>query len=1136
MHALASDISIGFDGAVRGNGTTGARSAIGIHVNTDQFFANPLCYGRTLQNCSGNGTAELRAAIAAARLALEISSVRTILHAVLSGDARYVISTILSGRLLLYDATCRLVNAQDWNELRMLCDALTQAGVEVTWSWVPRHRNRMADEWANAALDNRPPNTDVRNVDGAIALTEAKVSELVLRCCSSRQRTLRTLPSSLLPLWCHFITSIVERYTHTHTHTFLRMLVWCAPVVISHNHPSIRSRSDFKSLRAHLTLLQQNQYLHDTIEDILSNPPMHSSSAPPSPDEAKTLDVLCSRGLPDKCLKTSPSTVASPSPDTVKSFASFFPQADLPEPIDENGATAAACLCTFSQVLRAARSLKRGTSPGLCGWTSELLMGALTMCCPTVRNAWVEVFTRILAGRISAAEKSLLQTSVGVPLFVPSKNKIRPLQIFSTFRKVAWKIALEDKVTSDPMLSASGQCAFRVGASQTASHILHSLVDAGYTVIAQDGVNAFNCASRRAMRAHVHTHRTHYSSAIALWNMCYAEAAKVLLFGPDGLPYGSVSVSTGSAQGCVSAQWSFSTATCKSMCLHRYNHVSIVDDLYTFDRDPQTALNIADQVCSSLETDVSLSLHKYMILTPAPLANIVVPPRFAAATVSTSVIHFLGTFASYRHAHPAAVQSATKLIAEKFKIKINALRDLTLVPNARKQCLWQVLIAASRHFQYFARTLNPDVSHSIFTSLDEQLMAIADLILPHWIPAHEVQSFLATPLVHRGLGLLPYSLLHEHMWAEAAVIAAPVMRQLNVPLRPPTQRSDPSLISAWKRLTRTSTSQLSHSPHWISQWPATPSTRLSNAEFDFFVANHVDRLQPRNYLCTLTCIQLTTLDTQAYTKHVKTCAHCGAIAFHLRHEGVNNALHRTLKRHGVSSTLNPPDLPRPENSRGGPDLMVYHQVGPSEVAGGVAQCITAVDVAITTERLVVARRNFKLRAYREFANRTSFSILPFIMDNKGFHTEACITFLRNLVGVAPDLVPQALVETQFALLRGQMRGLLHLHARAPQPTPLLIYDSADTSVIATVNPANTIDHLPSSQTVSHQGATHASPASSTVAQQGHPIMMPRRTNSIVSDDVHVATPPHPNDADRLRASASNPPENVVHLNRPQGSP
>ena len=270
---------------------------------------------------------------------------------------------------------------------------------------------------------------------------------------------------------------------------------------------------------------------------------------------------------------------------------------------------------------------------------------------------------------------------------------------------------------------------------------------------------------------------------------------------------------------------------------------------------------------------------------------------------------------------------------------------------------------------------------------------------------------------------MPYRDLHETMRAKAELDAAPFMTKIGLhPILGNQHASSVSALHVWHNSSKT-VHDIKHTAFpWTMIWRTNQATTLSDSDFDFALGLMTDSLTPRRYKCPIDHQDIGTLTPYAYTRHILSCLHCGAPAFHLRHEYVNNALHKVFKFHGMHSTLNPTDLPRPQNTKGGADLILY------------SDQIYAIDVAITapTQRQLNQRYAFKMRTYAEFSSLTKFATFPFVMDATGRIHHSTSQMLRSIAQNENNdaLVRDARVHTLFALFKGQRLGIDVLHARS----------------------------------------------------------------------------------------------------------
>jgi hypothetical protein len=172
-------------------------------------------------------------------------------------------------------------------------------------------------------------------------------------------------------------------------------------------------------------------------------------------------------------------------------------------------------------------------------------------------------------------------------------------------------------------------------------------------------------------------------------------------------------------------------------------------------------------------------------------------------------------------------------------------------------------------------------------------------------------------------------------------------------------------------------------------------------------------LEPQRYLCPLLNIDIGDLSSVDYTEHILRCSHCGAALFHLRHEFVGSAYHRTSRYWDYLTEHNPKGFPVPGKRRGGPDLLQYLDE------------VMAVDFSIEIGR---GRFTRKIRHYEEFEQATTFRTIPYVMSPQAMidsKTESLMTSWR----VPRKYLREIFENTQFALLKGEYLGVKVLHGR-----------------------------------------------------------------------------------------------------------
>ena len=140
-----SHVVLNSDGACRGNGSKNCTSSIGVYVAD---LSSPFCTS-TLTTDLTNNQSELSSATCAVQTAIHISRLHDSLRIfTIEMDSSYVIAGCLSGRATRNAAFSKRqtsANESHWNKLHVAIDEAIRIGLSLTWTWVPRHRNRCAD-------------------------------------------------------------------------------------------------------------------------------------------------------------------------------------------------------------------------------------------------------------------------------------------------------------------------------------------------------------------------------------------------------------------------------------------------------------------------------------------------------------------------------------------------------------------------------------------------------------------------------------------------------------------------------------------------------------------------------------------------------------------------------------------------------------------------------------------------------------------------------------------------------------------------------------------------------------------------------------------------------------------------------
>jgi len=244
----------------------------------------------------------------------------------------------------------------------------------------------------------------------------------------------------------------------------------------------------------------------------------------------------------------------------------------------------------------------------------------------------------------------------------------------------------------------------------------------------------------------------------------------------------------------------------------------------------------------------------------------------------------------------------------------------------------------------------------------------------------------------------------------------------------------------------------------MSIWPTSIYTRLTDEETRTGLRRLLNCLPPRPHTCTLTLTRLSQLPPQQYTRHVLTCASCGARNYHHRHEKVVHGVARTLNHHGIRAEANPTNLPIPGNDRGGPDIKA------------ITEQMMLVDVAVTCDppngnvsQRIQTVNNMRLTKYKPMQN-TAWTILPLVCT---IHGEISHTVKPQFQRWSQSCVSETLQQDLYiriAIIKGFHAGIEVLHT--------LHGTEESIPTVLPLNPSNSRDSCPNSNLSFAAGAEH----------------------------------------------------------------
>jgi ribonuclease HI len=1038
-------ITISFDGAMRGNGINNKeqhqKGSIGVFV---ERYSCSFSVGKELKDAYTNNQAEIAAAIQAVNTAINITNKHGPKSFTIQGDSAHVISKIMNGDLTGYVLRKGEVNSHKWVELKGSLENLQHLFSDFSFKWVPREKNREPDELANAVLDNRPPNPNILS-SLSFSFDHSFIDTLILQLQTTKLSTLRTLPDSLALLWQSFMTNILAKYsTNKEEQTFTRKLFTILPHILSLPAHNIQNTSIFSRIKAHIILLNDDQYLQESIillQEKISNFQQAERQKNPA-NEEKRIKTLCSRGLFHKCLPGEDIELAEPSSENIEKIRNLFPKHELPNPLD----IIRAHPCTFSEVKAVFRKLKRGKSPGLSGWTRELLYPLFQQPSPIVQSIIAHLFSDFTNTNLTEVEKNFFLNGILSPLtYKSSPGKIRPIIIPDAFFKIAWSVVIGS--VNDPNISNNSSHTFnRKGSAQLSLVAVQQALQENEDVICMDAENAYNTVLRKAAFQYLEKHKNYYYRCFPLINLMYCNPSKATWY-HLGSAIASIDITAGTRQGCVSGMWFYTLATLELNMKHRKFITQTADDVHII----KNAIGKVTEIVEDFKSiGQNIAGKKLKIISSKP--TLILPQCIKHGEIHRNATKILGGIVSPKGAKEEGEIEITNPILSKISKKYKSI--LSLPTSLQNKFL--IFHALSLDYLYFCETFFIETRNFFFEKLESILLdTFCTLFSLHRdnqgeLPSHFV--FLFSPVKDGGFGCFPYAHTHDFFLQKAKARAVEYIRSFFFPDFHPTHDGatrntpHPSLKSLWTSIHRTDFAPISHAKQqmragafstsnffsWLTTWPTNSITTLSDEEFLFACRFRLSHLTPRPYPCPREEICLSSLSPYQYTQHIVSCIHCAAQNFHIRHEKVNNMLHKTCQYHSFHTIANPKGLPIPKHTKGGADLLAL----------GSSSHIFALDVALakekketeTNERLAAIFLR-KMSHYKDYQQKTGHIPIPFVMSLQGVIYSKTLSLIEPFFTSPfpnPLFRKDLISNVQFALIRGLLQGINLTHARSQQ--------------------------------------------------------------------------------------------------------
>ena len=1011
-----------FDGACRNNGMKNARAAYGVFHDE---YSSPYTTSDEITRSGDetvvhNNAAEIIACTVAVHQAIKIVKKFGPRPVVIHGDSDHVIAAVRDGRVKAYAATNHdFSNAAHWKALGLAVSQLEALNADTVFRWVPRTMNVEADELANAALDERQPRAEIRS-KSMQKFEQFQLAEIVRMLRQKRLATLRSIPNSLTDTYKATIRHIV-RSCMSLAPEWAPYIISFLPHLISLHRSTIMNNDDHKTLRTHLLMLQEDAYLQHSLQQLHAklSSDQHEDPRAPTPEERR-LATFVKLGLFGKVLQDND---ASPAPtdgdvEQIKhKLNDLFPPAPLPTPLAcDNHVTPV----TVGEMLLGVKRLRRGKAPGITGWTKELLSPAVFDMPEDVQQFFATFFTAVCNDRLNEDVRSLILEGVLLPLQYKSKpGKIRPVIMLDALTKLCWHVVLAACPAEE--LKSTSHTSNRKGGCQLAIAAIQAALDADNVVICMDAVNAYNTVSRQAAFDFLNRNRDTMRRLFPLVNMFYARESSATWFS-GSRPIHAVNIQAGSRQGCVSGLHLLEWATAAANRRHRQHVTQVADDVTIISNSyDELQPVIADYASVNQKLD---GPKMRIICSAARKSEAMHMLNASADRVCTSPTRVLGGVVSPRGCNDSDFTNVYDEIATKLRHKYYKLAALPLTRQQR----WLTLLNITFHALFYVENTGR-LSRRLAEMIDDlQLTTFINTFdLTNKLTSAELESLhlnLHTPIEDGGLGLLPYAAVLDHVESQRVIRVSEYVRSFGLPPPPEPQCStkNKSLAAAWahywvnnlvprnqhvRPLQAMKGAPLNRFASFLEVLPRNMYTTFDDEQFRFAVLHRLRLLDVRPLKCkhpqtsaTLkTNLETGTVTRSQYTDHMQSCTSCTEHLFQRRHEAVIRSIRRVCRFHGYDCRVlshQQRDLTLPGNSRGGADLLIYHNGN-----------IFAIDATVVKETCPsdnvrdMMRKAFhdKKKKYERYAEVTQQVIVPFVVSVYGIVSPDTINALRPIYRV-----------------------------------------------------------------------------------------------------------------------------------------
>lgn len=987
------ELHIKFDGACRGNGTNRARSAFGVFSTSYTHFLT--CKGAA--DVDTNNAAEIVAAIQTFHALithfqrLVDIGITTI---IIMGDSLHVCAALCDRRLHFYRPASGHPNCHLWCQLADLQKRLDylceEAGIEYDVNHIPRYFNIEPDELANSFLDNREPDTTLTSRTGTNLDVDTLLQQLLPLLHTRRCRTIRQLPDSLSIEWTRLLEQLWQHYPRDTAITLFLVL----PHLLSVRTSSIANRYAYGLVRDHLACLMHPAYLADTIAATITTfevvPQYPTCTEPCSLD--KKIRTLCSRGLHAKCIKKQTIELADVKSRKVQlSVNALFPPAptNVP-PIPDVRNTDYEV--NFGDVLKAIKRMKRGSSPGLLGWTRELLVAATFSNSKIVGDYITAVISMIASGQIpDRAASDLLCTSILHIFRYLDRDKLRPIAVLDVLVRLAARTQLGVIYQRHPELQRS----LTTDCIATVRYVQEKISSRGDIAVCGDGTNCFNVLHRHPAFVELQKDKR-YAPVCNMIYLLYSAESSAYAYDASGAIAFRTSIQTGTRQGCVLSRLFLHLATVhterKLAPLIKPSVLKVVaDDITVVGPNAVDAFEI---VADAYRDDVNLDIRGAklrQVSSGSPcaklLGGLIVPNDCPRRSITTELERIL-----------KKAQDRVETVLSLPTSIMNKLAILRLLPTWLTYYLATWPLEATRDLWQRIDTLHFEAVKLIHGNVD--------------IPVHHAHT-INQPIEGGGYGIIPLAGL------------APAI--VNAAITHPTRHTKgKSLFHATSRIWITTT-QSRNAKHtiprrnWFTQWPTTKWSTVTDEEaLTYFHMKFETLTKPHYYGCP------NYSQHENWTDHWLGCGTCNTGLWWMRHETCIMAIMHTLRYWNIPCKLIASGTqPLPGRDKGGPDFKVFPHGLSEDVDVTIAK-------DVPTHNVIKQRSRLKTNKYEEYTKLTKRTFLPLVCTHLGAIDQQALSRMAEWAthATSPNQCYAALIaHTQIGILRGTTQALALFNQR-----------------------------------------------------------------------------------------------------------